>query len=103
MILSFKMKLLPGCAAEYERRHNLLWQEMRDAIHAHGGRHYTIALDEETLVLYGTIEVEDEARWAALADTPINRKWWDYMADIMEVNPDNSPITQPLKTVFHLE
>lgn len=28
---------------------------------------------------------------------PIVQKWWDYMADIMEVNPDNSPVTIPLK------
>ena len=28
---------------------------------------------------------------------PIVQKWWDYMADIIEVNPDNSPVTIPLK------
>jgi L-rhamnose mutarotase len=25
------------------------------------------------------------------------------MADIMEVNPDNSPVTIPLQEVFHLD
>ena len=28
---------------------------------------------------------------------------FDYMADIMEVNPDNSPVTIPLPEVFHMD
>ena len=31
------------------------------------------------------------------------QKWWDMMADIMEVNPDNSPVTVPLQEVFYLK
>lgn len=100
---TFKMFLYPGMAGEYERRHNLLWPEMKEMIHACGGHNYTISLDTETNVLYGYIEVEDEARWAQSADTPINRKWWDFMADIMETNPDNSPVSIDLKNVFHLD
>lgn len=103
MIKGFKMKLYPGMEAEYERRHNLLWPEMKDMIHQHGGRNYTIFLDPETLILFGSIEIEDEALWNAGADTAINRKWWDYMADIMETNPDNSPVCHDLHQVFHLD
>jgi len=29
-------------------------------------------------------------------------KWWDYMAEIMNTNPDNSPVVHPLREVFHL-
>ena len=72
-------------------------------IHEYGGRNYSIFLDEETNVLYGYIELEDEARWNASADTAICRKWWDYMADIMDVNPDNSPVAVDLRPVFHLD
>ena len=43
----FKMKLYPGMAEEYERRHNLLWPEMKEMIHAHGGHNYSIYLDED--------------------------------------------------------
>ena len=38
MIKGFKMKLFEGQEAEYERRHNLLWPEMKDMIHEHGGK-----------------------------------------------------------------
>ena len=72
-------------------------------LHAHGGANYSIFLDNEALTLFGYIEIDDEALWAQGADTAINRKWWDYMADIMETNPDNSPVTTPLLPVFHLD
>ena len=100
---SFKMHLYEGMAEEYERRHNLLWPEMKDMIHEYGGKNYTIFLDKETLTLFGYIEIEDEERWAKGADTAINRKWWDFMADIMETNPDNSPVCKDLHPVFHLD
>lgn len=100
---SFKMHLYDGMAEEYERRHNLLWPEMKEMIREYGGRNYSIFLDSETNVLYGYIEIEEEEKWAESADTPINRKWWDYMADIMDTNPDNSPVSVDLKPVFHLD
>lgn len=103
MIKGFKMKLFPGMEEEYERRHNLLWDEMKDMIHEYGGSNYTIFLDKETDVLFGYLEVEDEERWDQSAETQICRKWWDYMADIMETNPDNSPVSIDLKEVFHLD
>ena len=103
MIKGFKMKLYEGQEAEYEKRHNQLWPEMKDMIHEYGGKNYTIFLDKETLTLFGYIEIEDEERWAKGADTAINRKWWDFMADIMETNPDNSPVSIDLKEVFRLD
>lgn len=103
MYKAFKMKLYPGCEQEYKRRHDLLWPEMKEMIHAHGGRNYSIFLDRETLTLFGAIEIEDEEQWAKGADTEINRKWWDYMADIMETNPDNSPVSVDLPLLFHLD
>ena len=97
------MKLHAGCADEYARRHAALWPEMKEMIHEHGGKNYTIFLDRETLTLFGYIELDDPELWAKSADTAINRKWWDYMADIMETNPDNSPVAIDLQNVFHLD
>ena len=99
----FKMKLYPGMEKEYEKRHNELWTEMQDMIHEYGGKNYSIFLDPETLVLYGYIELEDAEKWDKSADTAICRKWWDFMADIMETNPDNSPVSVDLIPVFHLD
>ena len=103
MIKGFKMKLFQGKEEEYERRHNLLWPEMKEMSHEFGGKNYTIFLDEETLTLFGYLEVESDEKWSKSAETEICRKWWDYMADIMETNPDNSPVCVDLKNVFHLD
>ena len=59
MIKGFKMYLHPGQAQEYERRHSLLWPEMKDMIHEYGGKNYTIFFDEQTNILFGYLEVEE--------------------------------------------
>ena len=100
---AFVMKLYPGMEEEYERRHRALWPRLKESIHRFGGSNYTIWLDKKTHLLFGTIEIEDEARWAAQADDPVNREWWDYMAPLMETNPDNSPVSRDLHEVFHLD
>ena len=103
MVKTFKMKLYEGMAEEYEKRHNRLWPEMKDMIHEYGGKNYSIFLDKDTNVLFGYIEIENELKWAETADTAINRKWWNFMADIMETNQDNSPVCIDLMPVFHLD
>ena len=103
MIKGFKMRVYHNCHEEYERRHNLLWPEMKEMIHNYGGRNYTIFLDKDTDTLFGYLEVEDEELWAKSADDPVCRKWWDYMADVMDTNEDNTPVSIDLKEVFHLD
>ena len=103
MIKGFKMKLYDGLEEEYEKRHNELWPEMQDMIHQHGGKNYSIFLDKDTNTLFGYLEIEDEKLWAESANTAINRKWWDFMADIMETNSDNSPVCVDLQKIFHLD
>lgn len=103
MIKGFKMKLYPGYEQEYMKRHNELWPEMIEMIHEHGGSDYSIFWDEETDILFGYIVIEDEEKWNKGSETEINQKWWDFMADIMETNPDNSPVAKDLKLVFHLD
>lgn len=103
MIKAFKMKLHPGMEAEYKRRHDALWPDMVDMIHEYGGKNYSIFLDRETNTLFGTLEIESEQRWAASADTEVCRRWWHYMADIMDTNPDESPVSVDLIPVFHLD
>ena len=95
------MKIYPGCAEEYERRHNALWPEMIESIKKRGGKNYSIFLNKETNELFSYLEIEDEALWAKRGDE-ITQKWWDYMADIMETNADNSPVFKPMVEVFHL-
>ena len=100
---AFRMSINPGAADEYERRHRPIWTELEDTLLAHGVVTYSIYLDPETLDLFGYAEVEDEARWAAIARTDVCQRWWRHMSDIMPANADASPVSRDLREVFHIE
>jgi len=100
---AFIMSVNEGQEAEYERRHRPIWPELEQTLKDHGVGTYTIFLDEQTRQLFGYVEIEDEARWAAIAETEICRKWWAHMREIMPSNPDNSPVSRELREVFHIE
>jgi L-rhamnose mutarotase len=97
------MKLKPGFEKEYQKRHDEIWPELAKAISAAGISDYSIFLDEETLTLYAVQKLADKNTAGSLPQHPIVRKWWNYMADIMDTNPDKSPVAKDLKEVFHLD
>lgn len=99
---AFKMSVHPDQHAEYARRHQPIWKELEETLIAHGVRSYSIFLDEKTSELFGYAEIEDEQRWDAIARTEVCRRWWKHMREIMPGNVDCSPISTPLKEVFHL-
>jgi len=99
----FRMAVNPQEAIEYERRHSPIWPELQEVLRAHGVHNYSIFLDETDGSLFGYVEVEDEARWDAIARTPVCRRWWTHMRDIMPTNPDDSPRSVALREVFHLD
>ena len=101
--LAFKMKLKPGFAAEYKKRHDAIWPELSALIRNAGISEYSIFLDEETNTLFAFQKQSGDASSQDLGSNPIVQKWWRYMADIMKTNPDHSPITIPLTEVFYLE
>ena len=100
---AFVMSVAAGAEAEYERRHNPIWPEMEQVLKSHGVSNYSIFLNPETRQLFAYVEIEDEQRWDAIAQTPVCRKWWAHMKDVMPSNPDNSPKSVELKKVFHLD
>ena len=100
---AFKMSVHPDQHAEYEHRHRPIWRELEETLVAHGVRHYTIHLDEQTSELFGYVEFESEERWRALAQTDVCRRWWKHMRDLMPANADDSPVSRELREVFHLE
>ena len=99
---AFTMKLFPGFEEEYKKRHQNLWPDLKDLLKKSGVREYYIYLDERSLTLFGVMQVEDPALLEGLPDHPVMKKWWAYMKDIMDTNPDNSPVSAPLTEVFYL-
>ena len=103
MRVAFKMKLKPGFKEEYKKRHAELWPELRTLLKEQGVSNYSIFFDEETNILFGVQNQEGESSSQDLGALEIVQKWWTYMADIMETNDDNSPVTVSLDEVFYME
>lgn len=97
------MSVNAGAEAEYARRHQPIWADLAAVLKAHGAHNYSIFLDPATGQLFGYVEIEDEARWAAIARTDACQRWWKHMGDIMPSNPDHSPVSHGLDEVFHLD
>jgi len=100
---AFVMKLKQGCEAEYERRHRNLWPEMKRLLSENGVYDYSIYLNREDGTLFAFQRSRGEGGSQDLGSFDIVRRWWDYMADLMETNADNSPVSIPLCEVFHMD
>jgi L-rhamnose mutarotase len=100
---AFKMHLKPGRAREYRHRHDAIWLELTGLLRATGISDYSIFLDEETNILFGVLRRSDGHTMDELPGQEIMQRWWAHMADLMETEPDNEPVSRPLSLVFHME
>ncbi len=100
---AFKMHLNEGQKEEYIKRHDEIWPELEKLLKDAGISEYSIFLDEETNTLFAFQKVSGDGGSQNLGKTEIVKKWWAFMADVMETNPDNSPISSELEEVFYME
>lgn len=100
---AFAMRLKPGNEAEYKKRHDEIWPELKAALRVAGISDYSIWLDRKTNTLFAVQNVADDATDSELPKLPIVKKWWHMMADLMETNPDESPVSDELAEMFHLD
>lgn len=100
--VAFKMQLYKGFEAEYKKRHEEIWPELSLLLKESGVSEYSIFLDETTNSLFGVLKADDPKVLDSLPTKEIMQRWWKYMGDIMESNPDNSPVSIPLEEVFYL-
>lgn len=101
--LAFKMKLNKGQKEAYKKRHDESWPELKQLLKDNGVSEYSIFFDEESSTLFAFQKVSGSGGSQDLADNEIVKKWWGFMADIMETNADNSPVSIPLEEVFYME
>jgi len=101
--IAFRMTLNPGQAEEYRRRHDDIWPDLAALLREAGVSDYSIWLDPETHHLFATLVRADDHTMDRLPDTEIMARWWTMMGDIMETNPDNSPVEVKLEKVVQLD
>lgn len=95
------MQLHRGQAEEYKKRHDTIWPDLAELLKSVGVNDYAIFLDEETYALFAVLHIEDPSLLDTLPQHPVMQRWWQYMSDIMDTNPDHSPVQKPLAEVFH--
>lgn len=100
--VAFKMKMFAGCAEEYKRRHDTIWPALEVLLKDAGIQDYSIFLDEETNTLFAYLCIQEAKMLDELPHHEVMKQWWAYMKDVMDTNPDNSPVVVPLKEVFYL-
>lgn len=101
--VAFLMHLKKGNEAEYRRRHDEIWPELKNALTAAGICDYSIFLDPETGNLFAVLRLKPDNTRDVLPDLPVMRRWWDYMADLMDVDSTNKPVERALASVFHMD
>ncbi len=100
---AFKMKLKPGCVEEYTRRHDQIWPELAALLKQTGVSDYSTFFDAETGTLFAVQKQAGASSSQDLGANPVVRRWWEYMSDLMDTNPDKSPVSIPLREVFRME
>ncbi|UYQ71642.1 L-rhamnose mutarotase [Pelagibacterium flavum] len=100
--IAFRMILNPGQADEYKRRHDAIWPQLAELLKSSGISDYTIWLDPETNHLFATLVRAENHAMDRLPETEIMGRWWAMMGDIMETNPDSSPVQVELIKMFEL-
>ncbi len=99
---AFKMQLKPGRAEVYRRRHEEIWPELERELAAAGVVEYLIFLDESTNTLLAVQWLKEGHRADKLPESPVVRQWWDFMADVVQTGPGNTPVVIPLKEMYHM-
>jgi L-rhamnose mutarotase len=100
--IAFKMKLLPNQKELYKKRHDEIWPELVELLHEVGVSDYSIFFDEESSILFAVLRRTRDHKMDFLPEKEVMKKWWKFMGDIMETNPDGSPSTKNLDQMFHL-
>ena len=102
--MAWKGRIRSGCKAEYIRRHDAIWPEMKAVLKEAGICNYTIFANGDEL--FGYYECEKGVAFAerTQAESPVVDRWNAYMKDILELEMDPVTGAQPkLERVFRLD
>ena len=95
---AWKARIVDGALDEYIRRHDAIWDEMKDVLARAGIVNYSIwNVGNE---LFGYYEYEKGVEYAAKVqrESPVVDKWNEYMKDILIMELDPTTGAQPKLT-----
>ena len=100
---AWKAAIRPGKRAEYIRRHDEIWPEMKEVLRSAGIVNYSIWLSGEEV--FGYYECEKGVAYAARvqAESPVVDRWNKFMKDVLDMPADEETGAQPhLEEIFYL-
>lgn len=100
--IAFRMQLSPGQREAYQARHDAIWPELTALLRRSGISDYSIFLHEPSGALFGVLRRAPGHGMDRLGEQEIMRRWWRHMADIMQTGADDTPVSEPLSLVFHM-
>lgn len=101
---AWRARIVDGTVEEYKRRHSEIWPEMVAVLKEAGISNYTIWFCNNEL--FGYYECEKGIEYAARVqrESPIVKKWDEYMKDILIMEKDSDTGAQPkLEKVFEMD
>ena len=101
---AWKAIVIDGKLDEYVKRHNEIWPEMLEVLKDAGIKNYTIWNTGNELFGYYECTKGIEFAGKTQSDSPIDKKWNEYMKDVMDMPIDERTGAQPLlEQVFYLQ
>jgi L-rhamnose mutarotase len=100
--VAFCLRLKPGTEAEYRRRHDALWPEMRQALLDAGLLHYEIHLEPGSCLLFAYMVRRSGHTMHTLPDNAAWQRWQQHMADIL-VQDKGLPLRVALQRMFWMQ
>lgn len=99
----FSLQVRPDRLDEYKRRHQNVWQEMRDALSSTGWHDYSLFLRDDGLLIGYLTTPNFQAALDKMAALEVNERWQKEMKPFfvgLAGRPDQ--VMQRLEEVFHL-
>jgi len=92
---AWKAKLINGKFAEYKKRHDKIWLELKAVLKAAGIHNYSIWNVGEDLFGYFECEKGIEFAEKVQKESAVVDKWNEYMKDVMMMEMDEKTGAQP--------
>jgi len=101
--LCFVIHLVPGAEAEYERRHDKLWEDMREALVESGFRNYSLFRRGSDVIGYAECVPDVATVLAKMGATEVNARWGESFTEIIASMTDDTGGLISYSQVWHLD
>ncbi len=99
----FVMQIRPGLEEEYKRRHDEIWPDMVEALQASGFTNYTLFRRGTSVYAYLECQPDRATAFTAMDATDVNRRWQQWMSDVIESITDAEGDPFWADEVWHLD